>query len=64
MNQFNDIENEINSELVQLVYFGKLSYVDLQFMTYKDRVFWFKEIEKIMKMQNNVNTSDEFKGFS
>ena len=41
-----------------------MSYVDLQFMTYKDRVFWFKEIEKIMKMQNNVNTSDEFKGFS
>jgi hypothetical protein len=33
---------------VQLVYFGNLSYYDVNMMTFKIRQFWLEEIHKIL----------------
>jgi hypothetical protein len=46
------IEKQIEQELVQLVYFAHLSYLDCLFMNYNTRQIWFKEVDTIIKKQN------------
>lgn len=50
---YNSPEDDIEKELVQLVYYGKLSYIDTHFMTFYTRQFWLKEIKNIIEVTAN-----------
>lgn len=53
---YNDPEIDIERELVQLSYFGHVSYFDLQFMSYKIRQFWIEEIKKYITEEKKQMT--------
>lgn len=42
---------DIEREVLQLVYYCKLSYIDTKFMSYFIRQFWLEEIKKILEKE-------------
>ena len=50
---YKDPEIDIEKELIQLIYYGKLSYLDVHLMTYSIRQLWLSEIKKIIETTYN-----------
>lgn len=46
---------DIEKELIQLVYYGKLSYIDVNLMTYPIRQMWLAELKKMIEAEYNTN---------
>jgi hypothetical protein len=46
---------DIEKELIQLVYYGKLSYIDVNLMTYPIRQMWLTELKKMIEAEYNTN---------
>ncbi|OQA44994.1 MAG: hypothetical protein BWY47_02140 [Bacteroidetes bacterium ADurb.Bin302] len=46
---------DIEKELVQLVYYGKVNYSDTYLMSYNARQIWFNEIKSILESQANIS---------
>lgn len=49
---------DIEKELIQLVYYGKLSYIDVNLMTYPIRQMWLTELKKMIEAEYNTNGLD------
>lgn len=52
---YREPEIDIEKELIQLVYYGKLSYIDVNFMTYPIRQMWLTELKKMIEAEYNTN---------
>ncbi len=52
------ITESIDKELVQLTYYGHLSFIDACLMNFYQRRFWIKEISNIIEKQNPVDGTD------
>lgn len=50
---YREPELDIEKELIQLTYYGKLSYLDTNLMTYPIRQLWLSEIKKIIETTYN-----------
>jgi len=55
---YKDPEIDIEKELIQLIYYGKLSYLDVHLMTYSIRQLWLSEIKKIIETTYNSDGLD------
>jgi hypothetical protein len=48
------LSKSIVFEVLQLIYYGKISYKDIMLlMSYKDRAYWLGELKKIIREQNS-----------
>ena len=50
---------QIDREVLQLVYYCKLSYIDCQYMTHFQRQWWLKEISTILENEAKAKAGQE-----
>jgi len=59
---YRDPELDIERELVQLVYYGDLTYYDVNMMTFKVRRFWLEEIQRIIQEKLKASSEASMRG--